>query len=99
MRNLINIIKLAEEAAVQLLQNTNVQELEAFKQALAGRIKELPPDDTTVKALREIEDLLKNVHAGGKVGIINGQLQQLNDPTVTESPRTLVNVGVAPACM
>lgn len=89
MRNLINIIKLAEEAAVQLLQNTNVQELEAFKQALAGRIKELPPDDTTVKALREIEDLLKNVHAGGKVGIINGQLQQLNDPTVTAAQKEL----------
>ena len=39
MRNLINIIKLAEDVA-QLLQNTNVQELEAFKQTLAGRIKE-----------------------------------------------------------
>ena len=88
MRNLINIIKLAEDVA-QLLQNTNVQELEAFKQTLAGRIKELPPDDSTVKALREIEDLLKNVHAGGKVGIINGQLQQLNDPTVTAAQKEL----------
>jgi hypothetical protein len=88
MRELINIILLQEDA-VQLLQNTNAQELEAFKQAIAGRIKELPPDDATIKALREIEDLLKHVHAGGKVGIINGQLQQLKDPTVTAAQKEL----------
>lgn len=88
MRELINIILLQEDAA-QLLQNTNAQELDAFKQAIASKIKELPPDDATVKALREIEDLLKNVHAGGKVGIINGQLQQLNDPTVTAAQKEL----------
>jgi hypothetical protein len=88
MRELINIILLQEDAA-QLLQNTNAQELEAFKQSIASKIKELPPDDATVKALREIEDLLKNVHAGGKVGIINGQLQQLNDPTVTAAQKEL----------
>jgi len=85
MRTLINLF----EAPMELLKNTNTQELEAFKQVIAGKIKELPPDDATIKALREIEDLLKHVHAGGKVGIINGQLQQLNDPTVTAAQKEL----------
>jgi hypothetical protein len=74
---------------MELLKNTNTQELEAFKQVIASKIKELPPDDATIKALRVIEDLLKHVHAGGKVGIINGQLQQLNDPTVTAAQKEL----------
>lgn len=85
MRTLINLF----EAPMELLKNTNTQELEAFKQVIASKIKELPPDDATIKALRVIEDLLKHVHAGGKVGIINGQLQQLNDPTVTAAQKEL----------
>jgi hypothetical protein len=85
MRNLIDIVSLTEAP----LQTTNTQELDAFKQAIAGKIKQLPADDVTVKALREIEDLLKHVHAGGKVGIINGELQQINDPTVTAAQKDL----------
>jgi hypothetical protein len=85
MRNLIDIVSLTEAP----LDTTNTQELNAFKQAIAGKIKQLPADDATVKALREIEDLLKHVHAGGKVGIINGELQQINDPTVTAAQKDL----------
>lgn len=85
MRNLIDIVSLTEAP----LQTTNTRELDAFKQAIAGKIKQLPADDVTVKALREIEDLLKHVHAGGKVGIINGELQQINDPTVAAAQKDL----------
>jgi hypothetical protein len=81
MRNFINIVS---ETLV-----TNPQELNAFKAAIAGKIKQLPPDDATAKALREIEDLLVHVHAGGKVGIINGELQRLNDPTVQAAQKLL----------
>jgi len=81
MRELINIF--------ESLQDTNTQELNSFKSVIASKIKQLPPDDATAKALREIEDLLKHVHAGGKVGIINGELQRLNDPTVQAAQRML----------
>jgi hypothetical protein len=85
MRNLIDIVSLTEAP----LDNTNNRELEAFKSTIASRIKELPADDATVKALKEIEDLLKNVHAGGKMGIINGELQRIEDPTVTAAQKLL----------
>ena len=68
---------------------TNTDELEAFKTAIASRIKQLPDDDATAKALREIEDLLTHVHAGGKMGIINGELQRIQDPTVTAAQKLL----------
>ncbi len=85
MRNLIDIVSLTEAP----LDNTNSRELEAFKTTIASRIKQLPSDDTTVKALKEIEDLLKHVHAGGKMGIINGELQRIEDPTVTAAQKLL----------
>jgi hypothetical protein len=85
MRNFIDIVDLKEAP----LDTTNSRELEAFKKTIASRIKELPADDATVKALKEIEDLLKHVHAGGKMGIINGELQQINDPTVTAAQKLL----------
>jgi hypothetical protein len=82
----MKITELLTEAAIQ---TTNNRELEAFKATIASRIKELPPDDATVKALKEIEDLLKHVHAGGKMGIINGELQRIEDPTVTAAQKLL----------
>jgi hypothetical protein len=82
----MKITELLTEAATQ---TTNNRELEAFKATIASRIKELPPDDATVKALKEIEDLLKHVHAGGKMGIINGELQRIEDPTVTAAQKLL----------
>jgi hypothetical protein len=85
MRNLIDIVSLTEAP----LDNTNSRELEAFKTNIASRIKQLPPDDATVKALKEIEDLLKHVHAGGKMGIINGELQRIEDPTVAAAQKLL----------
>lgn len=64
-------------------------ELAAMKAVIAGKIKSLPDDDATAKALREIEDLLKNVNAGGKMGIINGELQSINDESVTAAQKLL----------
>lgn len=64
-------------------------ELAAMKAVIAGKIKSLPDDDATAKALREIEDLLKNVNAGGKLGIINGELQSINDESVTAAQKLL----------
>lgn len=100
MRDLLNIIKL-HEAGQPSNQLPNPQELEAFKRVIAGRIKQLPDDDATAKALREIEDLLKHVHAGGKMGIINGELASINDPTVSaaqkELARYILSIDMLPA--
>jgi len=57
-------------------------ELAAMKAVIANKIKELPEDEATAKALREIQDLLAHVNAGGRKGIINGKLQEIQDDTV-----------------
>jgi hypothetical protein len=67
----------------------NPAEFAQMKQFLAAKIKELPADDATSKALSEIEDLLSNVHAGGKIGIIKGEMQKINDPTVAAAQKEI----------
>lgn len=65
------------------------QELEGMKAVIAGKIKELPPDDATAKALREIEELLQHVNAGGRMGMIYDQLEQIRDPAVLAAQKLL----------
>jgi hypothetical protein len=76
------------------------EEIAALKAALAGKISSLPDDETSAKALREIEDLLKHVNAGGKVGMINNALKSINDPTVDaarkEIARYINNIEMSP---
>jgi hypothetical protein len=61
----------------------NIDQLEAMKSVIAGKIKKLPDDDATAKTLKEIEELLQHVSAGGRMGMINQQLVSINDPAVT----------------
>lgn len=82
IRKFINIVML-NEAVV------NPDELAQMKSIISGKIKELPADDETIKALREIEDLLRHVGAGGKVGMINNELQLIDDPTVLAAQKDL----------
>lgn len=60
-----------------------------LKSAISHRIKDLPPDDASIRALREIEDLLRHVNAGGRMGIINNELQSIEDPTVHAAQKEL----------
>jgi len=98
MRDLLDLLKLYEAPSNNL---PNVDEIEAFKKIIAGKIKQLPDDDNTAKALREIEDLLKHVNAGGKMGIINGKLASIDDPTVSaaqkELARYIMSIDMTPA--
>lgn len=64
-------------------------DFESMKSVIAAKIKELPADNATQKALAEIEDLLKYVNAGGRIGIINGELKSINDPTVDAAQKQL----------
>ena len=59
--------------------------LDSLKQALASKIKTLPADEATIKTLREIEDLLRDVNAGGRTGLLNKDLQSVQDPIVREA--------------
>jgi hypothetical protein len=99
MRKFINLIKLTEAIA-----EPTVDEFASMKAIISGKIKELPDDDETAKALREIEDLLAHVGGGGtggKVGMINGELAKINDPTVQaaqkELARYILSLDMTPA--
>jgi hypothetical protein len=99
MRNLIDIIKLLEATA-----EPTEDEFASLKAIISGKIKQLPDDDETAKALREIEDLLSHVGgggAGGKIGLINGELSKINDPTVQaaqkELARYILSLDMTPA--
>jgi hypothetical protein len=59
--------------------------LDSLKNQLASKIKTLPADEVTIKTLREIEDLLRDVNAGGRTGLLNKDLQSVNDPVVREA--------------
>ena len=83
MRDLINILSLYENEA------QNAQEIEAFKSVIASKIKTLPDDDATAKTLKEIEELLQHVSAGGRMGMIHNQLTAINDPAVTAYQKRL----------
>ena len=93
LRKLINLVKINESAV-------DDAQLQHLKTVISGKIKELPPDDATIKALREIEDLLRHVNAGGKLGIINGELQSIDDHTVhaaqKELARYLLSMDMTP---
>jgi hypothetical protein len=86
MRDLITLL---DNLLIETQIFENDAELKSMKAVIANKIKSLPDDDATVKALREIEDLLAHVHAGGKMGIINGELNKIDDPTVRAAHKML----------
>jgi hypothetical protein len=63
--------------------------LYGLKVMIAGKIKDLPPTKETQDALTEIEDLLSNVGAGGRLGLINQTLSSIHDPSVTKAQKLL----------
>ena len=64
-------------------------DLSSLKDVVTSKIKDLPEDDATARALKEIQDLLNHIHSGGKSGIINDKLQQIPDPTVASAQKML----------
>ena len=84
-----------------LKEAPNTADLDALKAIISGKIKGLPADDATIKALKEIEDLLKHVNAGGKMGIINNELKSIKDPAVDETQkliaRYILSIDMEPA--
>lgn len=64
-------------------------DLEQIKKIVGGKIKQLPETDQTYKTLREIEDLLQNVHAGGRLGLIKNLMTEIPDESVKQAHREL----------
>ena len=56
-----------------------------LKMKVSGKIKEMPPDEKTKKALQEIEDLISHVATGGKKGHIGGELKAIEDQDVNRA--------------
>ncbi len=65
------------------------EELNNLKLIITSKIKELPDACTALKTLKEIEELLQDSNAGGRVNIIKGQLKQVGDPAVTAAQKEL----------
>lgn len=74
---------------IENLDKFTVPELDAMKSVIAGKIKQLPADDATAKTLREIEELLQHVNAGGRMGMIKGRLSAIKDPAVLAAQKKL----------
>lgn len=72
-----------------LLAEMAADAVDNWKEKIASQIKVLPADDATIKTLREIEDLLRDVNAGGRKGLIAKDLQSINDPAVNAVQKDL----------
>lgn len=79
--NIINELTIPGDSETDPLYN--------IKMAITKKIKDLPADDSTEKALAEIEDLLSSIRAGGKLQFVGGQLQQIDDPDVNSAQKLL----------
>jgi hypothetical protein len=60
-----------------------------LKQILASKITTLPADEQSIRTLREIEDLLRDVNAGGFKGLLKKDLQAIDDPAVTAAQKEI----------
>lgn len=70
-------------------RQTDISDIAKLKAALAGKIKTLPQTAEAFKTLREIEDLLQHVNAGGRLGLINNIISEIPDESVKEAHREL----------
>lgn len=59
--------------------------LYSLKLAVASKIKVMPPDRKAEKALRDIEDLLQHVGAGGRKIYLDNQLKEIDDVDVNRA--------------
>jgi hypothetical protein len=67
-------------------------ELDGMKDLISRRIKELPDDENTAKALKQIEDLLKHVGVGGRYGLIGKEVDSIQDRSVRDAKKVLARL-------
>lgn len=66
--------------------------LEGMKDLIARRIRELPDDEKTAKALQDIQDMLQHVSSGGRIGSIGKELLAVQDEAVTDAKKVLARL-------
>jgi hypothetical protein len=91
MRDLLNLLDniLAEEVNAQF-----APELEGMKDVISRRIKDLPDDPATAKALKEIEDLLSHIRHGGRLGSISKEIEAIQDQAVQSAKKVLARLAM-----
>jgi hypothetical protein len=72
--------------------NISAHDLEGLKDVVARRIKSLPDDDVTAKALKEIEDLLSHVVHGGRSASIGKEIDAVQDRAVHDAKKVLARL-------
>jgi hypothetical protein len=75
--------------AFEFLLEAEESQIGNLQQILSKKIVELPADETTLKALKEVEVLLNNIQAGGRLGYVNGKLEEIGDEDVTKARKLL----------
>lgn len=91
MRDLLNLLDniLTEEVNAQF-----APELEGMKDVISRRIKDLPDDPATAKALKEIEDLLSHISHGGRMGSISKEIEAIQDQAVQSAKKVLARLAM-----
>jgi hypothetical protein len=74
---------------IPLSENESDPELEKLRAVISAKIKQLPETDQTYKTLKEIEDLLQNINAGGRLGLINNLMSEIPDSSVKQAQKEL----------
>ena len=78
---------------VETLKTTvSSDKLDGLKDLIARRIRELPDDENTAKALQEIEDMLQHISAGGRMGSISKELLAVQDDAVSDAKKVLARL-------
>ena len=74
---------------IEIILEMAADAVDNLKSVLADKIRTLPADDRSIKTLREIEDLLRDVNAGGYKGILKKDLQSIDDSAVTAAQKEI----------
>jgi len=85
----MHIIELVSE---NLTSQLSAPHLEGLKDVLTRRIKGLPDDEATAKALKDIEDLLSHVQHGGRHASISREILEIQDKAVHDAKKVLARL-------
>jgi hypothetical protein len=75
-----------------LATTVNADHLEGLKDLIARRIKSLPDDESTAKALKDIEDMLSHLGQGGRIGSIGKEVLSIEDDAVRDAKKVLARL-------
>ena len=75
-----------------LSTTVNADHLEGLKDLIARRIKSLPDDESTAKALKDIEDMLSHLGQGGRIGSIGKEVLSIEDDAVRDAKKVLARL-------